>query len=364
MHRRPNGPRLSQRHTIPLLAAAPPFFSDLLGAFFGAQRVDRLSAGRAPDKVRRVNHDPDGGGGPRQGGGLRYMALSALAFSLMALLVKEAGRRLPSSEIVLVRAAVTLAFSWALIRRAGLSWRGNRRGLLFLRGVLGFVALTSFYYAVVHLPLADATVIQYTNPVFAALIAAAALGERLRRREVALILVSLGGVILAARPRFLFGGAALPPLPVAVGLMGALFSAAAYVAVRKLGETDDTMVIVFHFSAVATVGAIPLAAGSALWPTPLEWLVLIGVGVATQLGQIFMTIGLRKEKAGRATAASYLAVAFAAAWGFLFYGEVPSVWLAAGALIIVAATVALGRIRAASPDRGATRRRPWRARTG
>jgi drug/metabolite transporter (DMT)-like permease len=277
------------------------------------------------------------------------MALSALAFSVMALLVKEAGQRLPSSEIVLVRAAVTLVFSWVLLRHARLSWRGNRRDLLLLRGVLGFVALTAFYYAVVHLPLADATVIQYTNPVFAAVIAAAALGERLRGREVALILASLGGVVLAARPAFLFGGAALPMIPVAVGLTGALFSAAAYVTVRKLGESDDTLVIVFYFSGVATVGAIPLAAGSALWPTPREWLVLVGVGVATQLGQVFMTIGLRKEKAGRATAASYLAVAFSAAWGFLFYGEIPSVWLATGALVIVAATVTLSRIRASPP---------------
>ncbi|HSM37193.1 MAG TPA: DMT family transporter, partial [Longimicrobiales bacterium] len=234
-----------------------------------------------------------------------------------------------------------------LLRQAGLSWRGNRRGLLLLRGALGFVALTSFYYAVVHLPLADATVIQYTNPVFAALIAAAALGERLRAREAALVLISLVGVFLAARPGFLFGGAALPLLPVAVGLLGAIFSAAAYVTVRKLGETDHTMVIVFYFSAVATVGAIPLAAGSALWPTPREWLVLVGVGIATQLGQVFMTIGLRKEKAGRATAASYLAIVFSALWGFLFFGEVPSSWLVAGAAIIVAATVSLSRIRAA-----------------
>lgn len=311
--------------------------------------------------VAAVTRPPDSTSGPAQGGGLRFMALSALAFSVMALLVKEAGQRLPSTEIVLVRAVVTLIFSWALLRRLGVSCWGNRRGLLLLRGLLGFVALTSFYYAVVHLPLADATVIQYTNPVFAAVIAVAALGERLRGREVALILASLCGVVLAARPSFLFGGAALPALPVAVGLTGAMFSAAAYVTVRKLGETDHTMVIVFYFSAVATLGAIPLAARSAVWPTPSEWLVLVGVGVATQLGQVFMTIGLRKEKAGRATAASYLAVAFSAAWGFLFYGEVPTVWLAAGALIIVASTVALSRAVApapAPPGRSAARRRP------
>lgn len=275
------------------------------------------------------------------------MALSALAFSVMALLVKEAGRRLPATEIVLARAVVTLAISWVYLRAARIPVTGNRRRLLVLRGVLGFVALTSFYYAVVHLPLADATVIQYTNPVFAALIAAVVLGERMGRREIALVALSFAGVILAARPSFLFGGAALPTVPVAVGLLGALFSAAAYVTVRKLGQSDHTMVIVFYFSIVATVGSIPMALPTALLPTPREWLVLVGVGVATQLGQVFMTIGLRKEKAGRATAASYLAVAFAVLWGFAFFGEVPSLWLIAGAVLIVASTVALGRVRAA-----------------
>lgn len=288
------------------------------------------------------------------------MALSALAFSFMALLVKVAGQRLPSSEIVLVRAVVTLVISWGLLRRAGVSCWGRRRGLLVLRGVLGFVALTSFYYAVVNLPLADATVIQYTNPVWAALIAVAALGERMHRREVVLVLASLGGVILATRPSFLFGGASLPTVPVAVGLVAALFSAAAYVTVRKLGETDHTMVIVFYFSLIATIGAIPIAAPRVVWPTPLEWLVLVGVGVATQLGQVFMTIGLRRERAGRATAASYLAVAFAAIWGLLFYREVPSGWLVAGALIIVASTVALSLVGPAAtpcpPGRASARR--------
>lgn len=285
------------------------------------------------------------------------MALSALAFSVMALLVKEAGRRLPSTEIVLARAVVTLVISWVYLRAARIPVGGNRKGLLILRGVLGFVALTAFYYAVVHLPLADATVIQYTNPVFAALIAAAVLGESMRRREIALVALSLAGVVLAARPSFLFGGAALPAVPVAVGLLGALFSAAAYVTVRKLGQSDHTMVIVFYFSVIATIGALPMALPTALLPTPREWVVLVGVGVATQLGQIFMTIGLRKEKAGRATAASYLAVAFSALWGFAFFGEIPSAWLVAGALLIVASTVALSRIRSARPPRSAAARR-------
>jgi drug/metabolite transporter (DMT)-like permease len=276
--------------------------------------------------------------------GMRYMAAGALAFSVMSLLVKVAGQRLPSQQVVMVRAVITLALSAWAVRRAGVSPWGERRGLLVVRGVLGFTALSAFYYSVVNLPLADATVIQYTNPVYAALFAVPFLGERLRKREVLSVLASLAGVLMVMRPTFLFGaGTSLDPAVVAVGLAGAVFSAAAYLTVRKLGATEHPAVIVFYFALVSTFGSVPTALPGALWPTPLEWLVLLGVGVFTQVGQVCITHGLRLERAGRATATGYLQIVFAALWGVLFFGETPDAgtWLGAG--LIVLSTLALAQ---------------------
>ena len=274
------------------------------------------------------------------------MALGAFFFSLMSLLVKLAGQRLPSQEIVFVRAAISLLLTLALLRHRRTRPWGNRRGLLLLRGVVGFAALSCFYYSVVHMPLADATVIQYTNPVFAALLAAWLLREEIGRLHLVMAAVSLAGVALVARPTFLFSGDAprLPPLVVAVAVAGAVLSAAAYVAVRRLRE-EDTMVIVFWFAAVSVAGSIPALWMGALWPTPREWLVLLGVGVTTQLGQIYLTRGLRRERAGRATAVAYLQVVFAAVWGALFFGEMPDAWVVAGAALIIGSTLVIGRVR-------------------
>jgi drug/metabolite transporter (DMT)-like permease len=114
------------------------------------------------------------------------MAVSAFWFSVMALGVKAAGRRLPSQEVVLVRGVVTLALSWAALRRAGLAVRVPGRGrqaLLALRGLFGTAGLTCFYASVTRLPLAEATLLQYTNPLWAAALAAVALGERVRARD-------------------------------------------------------------------------------------------------------------------------------------------------------------------------------------
>jgi drug/metabolite transporter (DMT)-like permease len=96
------------------------------------------------------------------------MVLAAFFFSVMSLLVKLVGARLPSQEVVFVRAAVSLVVAYGLLRRARPGNWGRRKGLLVVRGLLGFAALSCFFYAVIHLPLADATVIQYTNPVFTA----------------------------------------------------------------------------------------------------------------------------------------------------------------------------------------------------
>lgn len=275
--------------------------------------------------------------------GLLYMAAAAFFFSVMSLLVKIAGQRLPSQEVVLARAVVTLALSWAMLRRARTPPWGHRRGLLLLRGLLGFLALSAFYYSVVHLPLADATVIQYTNPVFTALIAAVVLRESMGGKEVVAVGASLAGVVLMTRPSFLFPGGApvLDPVAVAIGLAGAILSASAYVAVRKLGQTEASLVIVFYFSLVSTVGAIPGTAVAALWPTPLEWLVLLGVGVSTQLGQVYMTKGLKRERAGRAMTVGYLQIVFAGAWGALFFGEIPGAWSLLGAGLVISGTALL-----------------------
>src|SRR5580692_3327895 len=99
---------------------------------------------------------------------------SAVGFSVMSLLVRVASavRHLPTGEIVLARAVVTLAISVAMVHHAGLPLAGNhQRGKLLLRGVLGFAGLAGYYLALAHLPLADATTLQNIIPLLTAVLA-------------------------------------------------------------------------------------------------------------------------------------------------------------------------------------------------
>jgi drug/metabolite transporter (DMT)-like permease len=283
--------------------------------------------------------------------GLWYMIGSAFFFSLMSLAVKMVGQRVPSQEVVLVRGTLNAGFTYALLRRAGVRPWGNRPAVLSVRGLLGFGSLSCLYFALVRLPLADATVLQYTSPVWTALLAVWVLGERMRTREAALAAASLAGVVLITRPSFLFGEAAprLDLLAVAAALAGALFSAGAYVTVRKLGRTEHPLVIVFYFTLVTVPAALPGALSGLVPPTAREWLILLAVGVTAQAGQLYLTHGLQLEPAGRATAAAYLQVVFAALWGALFFSEIPDQWTFGGSLLVLAGTVGLAITRARAP---------------
>ncbi len=284
--------------------------------------------------------------------GIRYMIAGAFFFSLMSLAVKLVGQRIPSQQIVLVRGLLNVGFTYAMLRGAGVYLWGSRPRVLALRGLLGFAALSCFYYGIIHLPLADATVLQYTNPVWTGLLAAWLLGERMKPVEGAMVVASLVGVVMIARPAFLFGAEAqsLDLTAVAVALTGAMFSAAAYVTVRQLGRTEHPLVIVFYFTLVTVPAALPgvWLAGPVL-PTGGEWIALLAVAITAQAGQVYLTRGLQLEPAGRATAVGYLQIVFAAMWGAAFFAEIPDAWAIAGALLILVSTLVLARHRTGPP---------------
>ena len=184
------------------------------------------------------------------GSGLGHMVQAAFWFAVMALFVKLAGERgLPTMQVVLARALVTLALSSIGLWRAGLTPFGERTGMLLLRGLFGSGGLVCFYAAVAHLPLAEATVVHQISPVLTALVAALWLRERLEPRVLLGMLLAFAGVVLIARPATLFAGGDAPAAIawpfVLVGVLGALFASLAYVSVRALGRTEPPLRVVF-----------------------------------------------------------------------------------------------------------------------
>ncbi len=269
--------------------------------------------------------------------GVRYMLASAFSFSIMGALVKLAGQRLPSQEIVLARSIISVVIGYFMVTRVGVSIWGNNKSLLCLRGALGFVALACVFYALTHLPLAEATVIQYLHPMFTTMLASVILHEAIGLRLIASILLSSVGVFLVAHPSTFFGDFEnhLRTFDLLIAIAGAFFTASAYVVVRYLSAREHPHVIVFYLPLVTIPLTLPSVAMNFVMPRGWEWMTLLGVGIATQAGQIALTYGMSHESASRATAFSYMQVVFAALWGVLFFHELPNAWVIGGAACIL-----------------------------
>lgn len=276
----------------------------------------------------------------------QYMLLSALGFSLMSLFVKlSAAQGIPVMEILAARALVSLVLSYTSLRALGIPLFGNNKPLLLTRGVVGFCALSMVYYSVTHLPLAVATVLQFLNPIFTALLGLILLKEAIGRGLIACIFLSMLGVIIitlspTAIVQMLQGQqpsqlTEFSHFALLIGVCGAMMSALAYIIVRRLSPTEHPLVIVFYFPMVALPASLPFIYDSFVVPNALTLVYLLLVGCFTQVGQIYLTKAMKLESAGKTTAYSYLQVVFAALLGIAFLGEVPSVSTLVGAGLIM-----------------------------
>ncbi|AMO57721.1 hypothetical protein EZMO1_3771 [Endozoicomonas montiporae CL-33] len=269
--------------------------------------------------------------------GLKYILVSSLAFALMSSCVKLVSTYdIPVLQIVAARAFISLLLSYAVIRRKGIPVLGNNKLLLTLRGVAGVIGLMCIFYALTILPLAEANIIQNLTPVFTAVLAISLLGEKVHRSTIACIALSLIGLVITVKPGLLVNSATdLPATGVIAALFGAVASAIAYTTVKKLSTTEDSSVIVFYFPLIALPVSLTLLGTDIVMPEIEALVLLILIGVLTQLAQICLTNAMRVEAANRVTAYSYIQIIFSMILGGLLFNEIPSVWTWLGGSLIV-----------------------------
>lgn len=273
---------------------------------------------------------------------LRFMVLSAFSFALMTACVKLVStHNVPVLEIVAARGLISLIISYLDIKRKKIPVWGNNKVLLIARGTVGTFALMCVYYAVTTLPLAEATLLQYMYPVFTAILAFLFLKEKVQRSTLICIGLCLLGLLAMVKPNLSFnGGVVLPWLSVFVALIGALGSGTAYVIVKKLSKLEDSSVIIFYFPLIALPLSLILLGDNFVMPDAEALVLLLFVGLFTQVGQVGLTKAMQTEVAAKVSAFSYVQVIFSAILGVLFFNEIPSFWtFIGGSLIILGALI-------------------------
>ncbi|MGR9116717.1 MAG: DMT family transporter [Gammaproteobacteria bacterium] len=266
------------------------------------------------------------------------MLFSAFGFAVMATFVKIAGRQgVPLLEIIAARAAISLVLSYIDVKRKRIPLFGHNKLLLITRGLVGFFTLTGVYYALLHLPLAEATVLQYLHPLFTALLALLFLKEQPSAATLVCIVISLIGLVVMVHPGFVFGDLSgdLDLFAVAIAIAAAFGSGLAYTLVRKLSAHEDPSVIVFYFPLVCLPATFLLSAEPFVMPEGWTWASLLMVGIGTQIGQVCLTRAMQMETASRATSFSYTQVVFAAVFGIIVFDELPNWWTILGAGLII-----------------------------
>ena len=268
---------------------------------------------------------------------LRFMLLSALSFALMTACVKLVStHNIPVFEIVAARGLVSLIISYIDIKRKKIPVWGNNKILLISRGVVGTLALLCVYYAVTTLPLVEATLLQYLYPVFTAILAFLFLKERIQRSTLICILLCLLGLFAMVKPNLsVTSDVVLPWFSVFIALLGALGSATAYVIVKRLSKCEDSSVIIFYFPLIALPLSIILLGDNFVMPDTEALILLLFVGIFTQMGQVGLTKAMQTEVAAKVSAFSYVQIVFSTILGVIIFNEIPSFWTLIGGMLII-----------------------------
>jgi drug/metabolite transporter (DMT)-like permease len=285
--------------------------------------------------------------------GASFIVLGELCFATMGVGIRFVSIELPNEMIVFARNLVGLMLLAPWLLRRGIGNVATRvPGLHLLRAVAGVSAMYCFFYALAHLPLAEAMLLKLTAPVFIPVVAVLWLHERVNALLWMALGIGFAGVVVILDPTLDGHSAMVSPIAL-IGLFGGMLAALAKVTVRRLSRSEPPARIVFYFALIAgTVSSVPL-----FWtwqtPSPAALLWLLGIAVSATLGQLALTRGLSLAPASRMGAFGYFAVIFGAAFGWLIWDEQVTLSLVVGSLLIAVGGVLAGRStsNAAQPRR-------------
>ncbi|MFI5205068.1 MAG: DMT family transporter [Flavobacteriales bacterium] len=269
--------------------------------------------------------------------GIYYVLLSTFCFSLVNFQVKELPG-IPAHEIVFFRSLVTFIITAAFITYRKIPFFGNEKKWLFVRGFAGAGSLILFFTTLKEMPLASATTIQYLSPIFTVLLATQMNNDRIKTIQWFLFVLSFTGIVLIkgydARVSYIM---------LALGIASSFLSGVAYNAIVKCRDTENPLSLVLYFPLVA----LPITGIWCLfeWKTPqgYDWLILLNMGILTQIAQVSLTRALHLEKSSIVIPFVYLGIVYALILGYVFQGETFG-WQSLLGIFIVVAGVILNTI--------------------
>jgi drug/metabolite transporter (DMT)-like permease len=267
------------------------------------------------------------------------MVLACALFSAMAVCIRAAAAEVHPLQSVFFRNFVSLLLLLPYFWRRGFrTLRTERFALHLSRALSGLVATALWFSAMSWMPLAEATAISFTAPLFTTILAALFLGEMVGARRWVAVLVGFCGALIILRP----GLQAVSPVAL-IMLGGAFFISVGAAHVKALTRTEHPDTIVFYLNALSTPVSFVAVLFVWVWPSPaiLAWLVAIGFFAFT--GHLCYTRAWAAADASAVAPYDYSRLIFTAILAFMLFGEVPDIWVWTGSLVIAMATIFIAR---------------------
>lgn len=266
-----------------------------------------------------------------------YMILSAFCFAVMNLLVRMSGD-LPAFQKSFFRNLVAMLFALIILlkNKNGFRWKKGDLKYLIIRSAVGTLGIVCNFYALGHIPLSDASMLNKMSPFFVIVFSWLILKEKLTFVQGAAVFGAFIGALFIIKPSF----QNVELLPSAIAFFGGMSAGLAYTMVRILGKRGvNGPLIVFFFSAFSCTAMLPFLIFDF---NPMEWqqvLMLLGAGLAAAGGQFSITAAYSNAPAREISVYDYSQIIFAASLGFIFLGEIPDVYSIIGYIVICAMAV-------------------------
>ena len=263
-----------------------------------------------------------------------WMGGALVSFSAIAIAGRELSAQMTTFQILFFRSLAGLVLLSVLLQRTG--WAQVRTRVLrthLLRNVAHFGGQYAWFYGIGVISLTEVFAIEFTVPIWTAILATVFLGERLSRQRAVAVVLGFAGIVVIPRP-----GVAPLSLPTLAVLGGALCFAVAYVFMKRLSATETPLAILFYMNVIQLpLGLVP-ALPHWTWPSAGAW-PLVGVVAVTALSAHYcLARAFRLADASVVVPIDFLRLPLIAVFGFVVYGEALSIWVLVGALIVCFAT--------------------------
>lgn len=265
--------------------------------------------------------------------GILLMLISSIGFAIMTLFVKLAGD-LPSIQKTFFRNFVSaiIAFILVVYNKERLFGKRENQLVLLGRSIFGTLGIVFLFYAIDHLVMSDADMLNKMSPFLVIIFSAIFLKERVLPFQMVTIIVAFIGMIFIVKPSL-----SVDFIPYLVGILSAVFAAAAYTLLRVLGSREKFYTVVFYFSFFSTVILLPFLLIFYEPMTSRQLLYLLLAGLFATVGQFGITLAYKYAPARDISIFTYSTVIFTTILSFTFFGEGPDMFSLIGYAIILGA---------------------------